>query len=97
MRCPKCGTENAADMNFCKKCGNRLVASDKNTETQKGKSKKWLWIILILIFVLIISGVVYFVFFRNNALEKNENGITRNSVSQTTTIESTTIVPTTIT
>lgn len=40
MRCPKCGTENAADMNFCKKCGNRLVASDKNTETQKGKSKK---------------------------------------------------------
>lgn len=98
MRCPKCGTENAADMNFCKKCGNRLVASDKNTETQKGKSKKWLWIILILVFVLIISGVVYFVFFRyNNAPEKNENGITRNSVSQTTTIESTTIVPTTIT
>lgn len=39
MRCPKCGTENAADMNFCKKCGNRLVASDKNTETQKVSQK----------------------------------------------------------
>ena len=53
MFCPKCGTKNRENAEFCEKCGNNLNAASKITKKNAGSPVKF----LIVICVILVAGL----------------------------------------
>jgi len=68
-RCPKCGTANSPDFQFCQNCGCQLPAGSKSVKT--GRNKKTAAIISCVLVVLIIGGFAGYAALRTNQANRN--------------------------
>ena len=78
MFCPKCGTKNKKNAQFCEKCGNNLNAASKITKENTGSLVKF----LIVICVVLVAGLgIAAGYILNPGIASNSSGIYQKPVS----------------
>lgn len=68
--CPKCGTQNDVQLNFCRKCGTRLNDTSDTSDVLSPKRKKRhvvIWIIVILLILLLLGGGAFAYLYYNDS------------------------------